>query len=71
LFIGIHKSPEAQEVQFYSYKVNEAEAHNVIVALSLCIQSELNLDPGCFLHKSDYAEIVKGSWDTATLSTKM
>jgi hypothetical protein len=65
LFIGLHKSPEAQEVRFYYYKVIEAEALNVVAALPLFIQLELNLDPGCFFHKSDYAEIVKGSWDTA------
>lgn len=64
LFIGIQKSPEALEVRFYYYKVNEADAHNVIAALPFFIQAELNLDPGCFFHKSDYAEIVKGSWDT-------
>lgn len=64
LFTGIHHSPDSQEVRFYFYKVNEIEAHNVITALPLFIQSELHLDPGCFFHKSDYGSIMKGAWDS-------
>jgi hypothetical protein len=63
LFTSIHRDTEAQEVRFYFYKANETEATNVVSALPLVIRDGLGLDPSCFLHKSDYAHILEGSWD--------
>jgi hypothetical protein len=63
LFTGIHHSPDGTEVTFYFYKANEVEATNVIAGLPLVIQDELQLDPGCFFHRSDYLPVIEGTWD--------
>jgi len=66
LFTGIHRSQEAQETKFYFYKVNESEAVNVISALPLILRDELNIDPGCFFHRSDYYALLDGNWNKDT-----
>jgi len=62
LFHSIHSSPDNREVKCYFYKANATEATNVIAALPLFIQEELQLDPSCFFHKSDYLSILEGTW---------
>jgi hypothetical protein len=66
LFTGIHRSPDGREVTFYFYKANEAEASNVVAGLPLVVQEELQLDPGCFFHRSDYLTVIEGTWNTDT-----
>lgn len=63
LFTGIHRSSDTLETRFYFYKVNEVEANNVITALPLVIKEELQLDPSCFFHRSDYQMLLEGTWD--------
>jgi hypothetical protein len=66
MFTGIHRSPDGREVTFYFYKANEAEASNVVAGLPLVVQEELQLDPGCFFHRSDYLTVIEGTWNTDT-----
>jgi hypothetical protein len=70
LFTGIHRSPDGREVTFYFYKANEGEATNLIAGLPLVVQEELQLDPGCFFHRSDYLAIIEGTWNSATREYK-
>jgi hypothetical protein len=62
LFHSIHRSQDNSEVKFYFYKANATEANNVIAALPLFLQEELQLDPSCFFHRSDYLSILEGTW---------
>lgn len=70
LFTSIHRSPDGREVTFYFYKANEVEATNVVTGLPLFIRDELQLEPGCFFHKSDYSAIMEGTWNSATREYK-
>jgi hypothetical protein len=70
LFTGIHRSQEVQETKFYFYKVNESEAVNVIFALPLILCDELNIDPACFFHCSDYHTLLDGMWNKDTREYK-
>jgi hypothetical protein len=66
VFTSIHRDTDGQEVKFYFSKVNETEASNIILALPLIIRDELNLDPSCFMHRSDVANTLEGAWDPTT-----
>jgi hypothetical protein len=70
LFTGIHRSPDGREVTFYFYKANEVEATNLVAGLPLVIRDELQLDPGCFFHRSDYISIMDGTWNPGTREYK-
>lgn len=70
LFTGIHRSPDGREVTFYFYKANETEATNLVAGLPFFIQDELQLDPGCFLHRSDNMTILEGTWNKETREYK-
>jgi hypothetical protein len=70
LFSGIHRSQDTLEVKFYSYRINEVEAQNVVSALPMFIKEELNIDPTCFFHQSDFNYLMEGTWDKTTREYK-
>jgi hypothetical protein len=70
VFSSIHKANDGQETRFYFSKVNSTEATNIIAALPLLIRDELKLDPTCFVHKSDAATIMEGTWEIQTRTYK-
>ena len=46
------------------------EASNVVAGIPLVIQEELQLDPGCFFHRSDYLTVIEGTWNPVTREYK-
>jgi hypothetical protein len=70
LFQSIHRSKETNETRFYFYRYNATEARNVISALPLVVKEELGLDPACYFHKADYANILDGHWMPSTREFK-
>eukprot|EP00557_Chaetoceros_sp_GSL56_P000600 CAMPEP_0176493588 /NCGR_PEP_ID=MMETSP0200_2-20121128/9627_1 /TAXON_ID=947934 /ORGANISM="Chaetoceros sp., Strain GSL56" /LENGTH=282 /DNA_ID=CAMNT_0017891257 /DNA_START=202 /DNA_END=1050 /DNA_ORIENTATION=- len=42
----------------------------MVEGLPLVIRDELKLDPGCFFHRSDYTNILEGTWNPATREYK-
>jgi hypothetical protein len=70
VFTSIHRDKEGQAVKFYFSKVNEVEASNIISALPLIVRDELKLEPTCFIHRSDVAAILEGTWEPLRGSTR-